>query len=206
MTNLDCFDDEGVDARMYPLDTSSTVENLDRRTKMAAQDDVERTAATIRARKTRFTRLSDRDRAFLQFWTGLAERHGGSVTLEQIQETGESPDYLGSSKPYDAGAVNRLRQAGFLSISDDGHRLTPMRSRPNDAIGVHAGRPNAIPNYTQAQADSFKSVTKRRVWLRAFWGFSPEDEGYLGFTHEGNRARFLREYQDGDLVLILWRR
>lgn len=42
----------------------------------------------------------------------------------------------------------------------------------------------------------------RRVWLRAFWGFSPEDEGYLGFTHEANRARFLREYQDGDLVLI----
>lgn len=41
-----------------------------------------------------------------------------------------------------------------------------------------------------------------RVWLRAFWGFSPEDEGYLGFTHEGNRKRFLEQYQDGDLVLI----
>lgn len=41
-----------------------------------------------------------------------------------------------------------------------------------------------------------------RVWLRAFWGFSPEDEGYLGFTNEGNRTRFLNECQDGDLVLI----
>lgn len=132
----------------------------------------------------------------------MAERHGGSVTLEQIKETGEGPNYLGSSKPYDAGAVNRLRQAGFLSISDDGHRLTPMRSRPNEATGVHTGGPNAIRNYAQAQADGLKSVSKRRVWLRAFWGFSPEDEGYLGFTHEGNRARFLREYQDGDLVLI----
>lgn len=41
-----------------------------------------------------------------------------------------------------------------------------------------------------------------RVWLRAFWGFAPEDEGYLGFTREGNRTRFVNEYQDGDLVLI----
>jgi hypothetical protein len=43
---------------------------------------------------------------------------------------------------------------------------------------------------------------ERRVWLRAFWGFGPEDGGYLGFTNEGNRDRFIREYQDGDLVLI----
>jgi hypothetical protein len=41
-----------------------------------------------------------------------------------------------------------------------------------------------------------------RVWLRAFWGFNPEDGGYLGFTKEGNRDRFLREYREGDLVLI----
>lgn len=40
------------------------------------------------------------------------------------------------------------------------------------------------------------------MWLRAFWGFGPEDGGYLGFTAEGNRDRFIREYQDGDLVLI----
>ncbi|MCK1668877.1 MULTISPECIES: hypothetical protein [unclassified Bradyrhizobium] len=40
------------------------------------------------------------------------------------------------------------------------------------------------------------------MWLRAFWGFGPEDGGYLGFTNEGNRDRFIREYQDGDLVLI----
>ena len=42
----------------------------------------------------------------------------------------------------------------------------------------------------------------RRVWLRAFWGFNPEEGGYLGFTNEGNRSRFIREYQAGDLVLI----
>lgn len=41
-----------------------------------------------------------------------------------------------------------------------------------------------------------------RFWLTAFWGFEPEHEGYYGFTLEGGRSRFLREYQDGDLVLI----
>ena len=41
-----------------------------------------------------------------------------------------------------------------------------------------------------------------RIWLRAFWGFNPEEAGYLGFTREGVVNRFLAEYQDGDLVLI----
>jgi hypothetical protein len=41
-----------------------------------------------------------------------------------------------------------------------------------------------------------------RVWLRAFWGFAPEQDGYLGFTLEGNRDRLIREYRSGDLVLI----
>jgi hypothetical protein len=50
--------------------------------------------------------------------------------------------------------------------------------------------------------DELARTQERRVWLRAFWGFGPEDGGYLGFTNEGNRDRFIREYRDGDLVLI----
>jgi hypothetical protein len=45
-------------------------------------------------------------------------------------------------------------------------------------------------------------VRVRRVWLRAEWGFDPEEGGYLGFTLEAHRARFIREYREGDLVLI----
>jgi hypothetical protein len=41
-----------------------------------------------------------------------------------------------------------------------------------------------------------------RVWLKAFWGFDPANEGYLGFTKPGDRARFIEEARDGDLVLI----
>ena len=41
-----------------------------------------------------------------------------------------------------------------------------------------------------------------RFWLTAFWGFTPEHEGYYGFTLEGGRTRFLEQYRDGDLILI----
>jgi len=40
------------------------------------------------------------------------------------------------------------------------------------------------------------------LWLKAFWGFNPENEGYLGFTLPGNRANFLSEAKSGDHVLI----
>jgi len=35
----------------------------------------------------------------------------------------------------------------------------------------------------------------RRVWIKGFWGFSPENEDFLGFKREGDRARFFRQYQ-----------
>lgn len=56
-----------------------------------------------------------------------------------------------------------------------------------------------------AAAENFDSLdggSLPRVWLRAFWGFEPEKEGYLGFTHKGNQRRFLSLARRGDLVLI----
>jgi hypothetical protein len=41
-----------------------------------------------------------------------------------------------------------------------------------------------------------------RVWLKAFWGFDPGAEGYLGFTRPGDRDWFLKQALSGDLVLI----
>lgn len=46
------------------------------------------------------------------------------------------------------------------------------------------------------------TVRNPRVWLRAFWGFGPEEGGYLGFTARKNRDRFIDEHQANDLVLI----
>lgn len=41
-----------------------------------------------------------------------------------------------------------------------------------------------------------------RVWLKAFWGFDPGNEGYVGFTRAGDRDSFIAEARKGDLVLI----
>lgn len=45
-------------------------------------------------------------------------------------------------------------------------------------------------------------LTRPRVWITSFWGFDPENEGYLGFTVEGNRRWFLENWREGDLILI----
>ena len=37
----------------------------------------------------------------------------------------------------------------------------------------------------------------RRIWLTSFWGFRPETWGCIGFTAEGDRDRFVREFIDG---------
>lgn len=42
----------------------------------------------------------------------------------------------------------------------------------------------------------------RRVWLKAFWGFDPANDGYVGFTRPSDRARLIAEWQPGDLILI----
>lgn len=45
-------------------------------------------------------------------------------------------------------------------------------------------------------------LADRQVWIKAFWGFSPHEDGYLGFTKEGDRRKFLGKAKAGDLVLI----
>lgn len=41
-----------------------------------------------------------------------------------------------------------------------------------------------------------------RIWLKAFWGYRPDQEGYLGFTRPGDRERFIALAHPDDLVLI----
>jgi len=41
-----------------------------------------------------------------------------------------------------------------------------------------------------------------RIWLKAFWGFEPEKDGYVGFTRVASQSRFLSMARPGDLVMI----
>ncbi|RTL61584.1 MAG: GIY-YIG nuclease family protein [Pseudonocardiaceae bacterium] len=42
----------------------------------------------------------------------------------------------------------------------------------------------------------------RRIWLRSFYGFGPEEDGYIGWTEEAHRNRMLGLIEDGDLFMI----
>jgi hypothetical protein len=42
----------------------------------------------------------------------------------------------------------------------------------------------------------------KQIWLRAFFGFSPEEDGYVGWTQETARNRKLEQLNDGDLLMI----
>ncbi len=53
------------------------------------------------------------------------------------------------------------------------------------------------------QAERVSELLKaKRVWLKAFWGFGPEEDGYLGFTRSADRQRLIDQWEPGDLVLI----
>ena len=92
----------------------------------------ERDSATIRASATAFAEYSDRDTAYLVFF-GLAMRsRGNTATLAEIHASGKptgngrarNPFYTGSAKATDAGAINRLIKAGYITASESGNRLT----------------------------------------------------------------------------------
>lgn len=42
----------------------------------------------------------------------------------------------------------------------------------------------------------------RQIWLRAFYGFDPENTGFIGFTARKDRETMFSQMRDGDLVLI----
>lgn len=42
----------------------------------------------------------------------------------------------------------------------------------------------------------------RKMWIRAFYDFNPEEAGYVGWTMESGQTRALRELNDGDLMMI----
>ncbi|MFZ7090785.1 GIY-YIG nuclease family protein [Primorskyibacter sp. 2E233] len=42
----------------------------------------------------------------------------------------------------------------------------------------------------------------KRIRIRSFYGFSPEEDGYVGWTKETDRDAYLRKLSDGDLIMI----
>lgn len=92
----------------------------------ASERRIGRDARTISAFRTHFGTQSDRDASYAVFFL-LAGAETGSFSLKQADEFGirnaagssRNPLYNGSNKATDAGAVNRLRHAGYIIPADD---------------------------------------------------------------------------------------
>jgi hypothetical protein len=42
----------------------------------------------------------------------------------------------------------------------------------------------------------------KKMWIRSFYGFGPEEDGYVGWSQEVGREHFLKDTSDGDLIMI----
>lgn len=42
----------------------------------------------------------------------------------------------------------------------------------------------------------------KKIRIRSFYGFGPEEGGYVGWTRESSRDAYLRKLNDGDLIMI----
>ncbi|MES2915152.1 MAG: GIY-YIG nuclease family protein [Pseudomonadota bacterium] len=42
----------------------------------------------------------------------------------------------------------------------------------------------------------------KSMWMRSFYGFGPEEDGYAGWTLESGRDHILKSIKDGDLLMI----
>lgn len=94
-----------------------------------------RDAAGIVRYATNFEQYSDRDTAYLAFFGITCRANAGSATLRQIHDSGITrsgqsdrkrfnPNYAGSGKATDVGAINRLCKAGYFTRSADGNTIT----------------------------------------------------------------------------------
>lgn len=100
-----------------------------------------RTAATIHRGACNFGGLSDRDSAYVTFYSSLAKRaQGGVVTISAIVDSGKRPNWPTSNKPHDAGVIQRLAKAGLVSLRDNGNAFSFTKAAHTHAAYVAGQR------------------------------------------------------------------
>ena len=97
-----------------------------------------------------------------------------------------------SNKRLRIGLTTPITDTDLANITAGVRDVAPHQPTGPDAHGI--GSPGVV--------GSDISLPSGRVWITSFWGFSPESEGYLGFTRDGDREWLLRQLELGDLVMI----
>lgn len=113
---------------------------------------------------------------------------------------------------WDAKAITGIAQARFGGLQglfeaegwpERGQAMLPAVGR---RVAEAYGRVEAfIAAHTLPEEGSLLAqiaAEPPNVWLTSFYGFSPETWGFLGFSNDGQRSRFIRETRPGALVVI----
>jgi hypothetical protein len=104
-----------------------------------------------------------------------------------------------------SGRSRRLRR-GRCRGRPGQHEAAEVQSGIDRVLGLivgqlHRGLSEATPTELSVKMDGV-SARPHEIWLRSFYGFSPEDDGYIGWTNEADRDRMLGLVSDGDLFMI----
>ena len=127
-----------------------------------------------------YGKFADRVASFLDWVPNGEDRYWVTMKVSCLVIGSRPADqYEWTLRPQVANALDEL---GWVQDSQ-------VQAAPADSPSLHPAAEATLPE-------------GRRVWIKSFWGFGTENESYLGFTREADRERFLRLYQEGDLVMI----
>jgi hypothetical protein len=154
-----------------------------------------------------------------EFRAWLAQRHTINATNNRVSRANrveKSLSVLGLSYPaldeaYDedqlASVLASLRQVVLRAskgirppaplVKDSTRPAKQIRSLMNSIEKYREFR-----EYSSATSSLTHQLPSGRVWITSFWGFSPENEGFFGFTRAGDRKAFIDQWRPGDLVMV----
>jgi hypothetical protein len=116
---------------------------------------------------------------------------------------------------WDKRAVNRIAKEAYGGLQQmfdahdwetDGKLVSQVApSRVKETYGsVEKFEREHETKDTNTLADPWSGISASppNVWLTSFYGFEPERWGFLGFSREAERRRFIRETSPGALVVV----
>lgn len=113
---------------------------------------------------------------------------------------------------WDKKAVNGIAKShyGDLEAMFDAHGWdkgdkTVGQIAPTLVVSTYGSIEKFVSEHPPLQVMSPRAAilsSPPNVWLTSFYGFKPETWGFLGFSNDGQRKRFIRETEPGALVVI----
>ena len=149
--------------------------------------------------------------AAVRFYLRLAENAEGELPAHSFPALFEFSDT--EQRFPDKGLIKALYDQALIDGKYLGDQLVFVLTETG-VSQFDSGRPGRTPlPQSRLQEPLPAAVTAGRntnttlpegkhIRIRSFYGFGPEEEGYVGWTQESARDAYLRKLEDGDLIMI----